>query len=87
LLDGASCGDGSEGEDAKEDRLEEGGGRPKVFANGDVCDRDNCILAKLEAVKAAAKPPLQTLIPSGDFFTDAVLAMALTKLISGLMGW
>ena len=41
LLDEASCGDRDEGEDAKEDSLKEGGARPKVFANGDVCDRDN----------------------------------------------
>ena len=36
--------------------------------------------AKLEAVKAAAKPPLRSLILGGDFYTASVLAATLTKL-------
>ena len=35
---------------------------------------------KLEAVKAAAKPPLRSLILGGDFYTAATLASTLTKL-------
>jgi len=37
--------------------------------------------ASLEAVKAAAKPPLRALILGGDFYTATVLAATLTKLV------
>lgn len=37
--------------------------------------------AHLEAVKAAAKPPLRALILGGDFYTASVLASSLTKLV------
>ena len=37
--------------------------------------------AKLEAVKAAQKPPLRQLILDGDFFLATVLAGTLTKLV------
>ncbi|GAA5824150.1 hypothetical protein JCM10212_002482, partial [Sporobolomyces blumeae] len=37
--------------------------------------------AHLEAVKAAAKPPLRALILGGDFYTGTVLAATLTKLV------
>jgi coatomer subunit beta len=37
--------------------------------------------ARLEQVKAAAKPPLRALILSGDFYTGTVLATTLTKLV------
>lgn len=37
--------------------------------------------ANLEAVKAAAKPPLRALILGGDFYTATVLAATLTKLV------
>ncbi|EJU02825.1 coatomer subunit beta [Dacryopinax primogenitus] len=37
--------------------------------------------ARLEAVKAAAKPPLRALILGGDFYTGVVLATTLTKLV------
>ena len=37
--------------------------------------------ANLEVVKAAAKPPLRALILGGDFYTAAVLASSLTKLV------
>lgn len=37
--------------------------------------------ARLEQVKAAAKPPLRALILGGDFFTGSVLASTLTKLV------
>lgn len=36
--------------------------------------------ARLEQVKAAAKPPLRALILGGDFYTSSVLASTLTKL-------
>ncbi|BEI80652.1 hypothetical protein CcaverHIS002_0111810 [Cutaneotrichosporon cavernicola] len=37
--------------------------------------------ARLEQVRAAAKPPLRALILGGDFFTATVLASTLTKLV------
>lgn len=37
--------------------------------------------ARLEQVRAAAKPPLRALILGGDFFTGSVLAATLTKLV------
>jgi coatomer subunit beta len=37
--------------------------------------------ARLEQVRAAAKPPLRALILGGDFFTGSVLASTLTKLV------
>lgn len=102
LLDETSHGD--EGEDAREDKPKEGGGRPKVLADGTYATETaytSTTTARLEAVKAAAKPPLRSestlydlwmwiaclitmwpaLILGGDFFTGAVLATALTKLV------
>lgn len=37
--------------------------------------------ARLEQVRAAAKPPLRALILGGDFYTGSVLAATLTKLV------
>ncbi|EKG08872.1 hypothetical protein MPH_14206, partial [Macrophomina phaseolina MS6] len=37
--------------------------------------------ARLEQVRAAAKPPLRALILGGDYFTATVLASTLTKLV------
>ena len=37
--------------------------------------------ARLDQVKAAAKPPLRALILGGDFYTSTVLASTLTKLV------
>ena len=37
--------------------------------------------ARLEAVRAASKPPLRALILGGDFYTGSVLASTLTKLV------
>ncbi|KAM0751934.1 Coatomer, beta subunit [Meredithblackwellia eburnea MCA 4105] len=42
--------------------------------------------ANLEAVKAAAKPPLRALILGGDFYTGSVLASSLTKLVMRFAG-
>jgi coatomer subunit beta len=63
--------------------------RPRVLADGtyatetayDTNVNSSASQARLEAVKAAAKPPLRTLILGGDFFTGAVLSVALVKLV------
>ncbi|KAG0706699.1 armadillo-type protein [Suillus ampliporus] len=78
-------------EDKKEDKKVEGSGRPKVLADGTYATETaytSAGSARLEAVKAASKPPLRVLkdvIPAlilgGDFFTGAVLASTLTKLV------
>jgi coatomer subunit beta len=87
LLDEAEGADGENSEKDKEGAEKvkvEGGGRPKVLADGTYATEtaySSTSAAKLEAVKAAAKPPLRTLILGGDFFTGTVLAAALTKLV------
>jgi coatomer subunit beta len=78
--------EGTEGgeEKEKEKAKVEGGGRPRVLADGTYATETaytSTSSAKLEAVKAAAKPPLRTLILAGDFFTGTVLVTALTKLV------
>ncbi|KAF8814026.1 coatomer protein [Phlegmacium glaucopus] len=86
LLDAAG-GDGEEEEKEKEKEEKpktEGGGRPKVLADGTYATETaytSASVARLEAVKSAAKPPLRTLILGGDFFTGSVLSTALTKLV------
>ncbi|KAF8640580.1 hypothetical protein AX17_000242 [Amanita inopinata Kibby_2008] len=83
LLDEAS-GENGEVAEEKDKVKSEGGGRPKVLADGTYATEtafSSASAARLEAVKAAAKPPLRTLILGGDFFTGASLANALTKLV------
>ena len=101
LLDEA--GGAEEAEDEKKDKPKDGGGKPRVLADGTYATESaytSTTTARLEAVKAAAKPPLRSelglqfsycicrfltlfvaLLLSGDFFTGAVLATALTKLV------
>ena len=98
LLDEAN--NGVEVAEEKE-KPKEGGGRPKVLADGTYATETaftSSGAANLEAVKAASKPPLRStqmmhfpfpsnfnsyaaLILGGDFFTGAVLAASLAKLI------
>ncbi|KAJ7684598.1 coatomer protein [Mycena polygramma] len=81
LLDEAAGG-GEEG--ATSPKVETGGGKPKVLADGTYATEtaySSTTTARLEAVRAASKPPLRTLLLGGDFFTGAVLASALTKLV------
>lgn len=71
-------------EDKQEDKKAEGSGRPRVLADGTYATETaytSTNSARLEAVKAASKPPLRALILGGDFFTGSVLASALTKLV------
>jgi coatomer subunit beta len=85
LLDDSPEDDAGGGEDKEKEKAKaEGGGRPRVLADGTYATETaytSTSSAKLEAVKAAAKPPLRTLILAGDFFTGTVLATALTKLV------
>ncbi|EGN93580.1 hypothetical protein SERLA73DRAFT_97514 [Serpula lacrymans var. lacrymans S7.3] len=84
LLDEAG-GEGDDDDAKKEDKPKaESSGRPRVLADGTYATETaytSTSTARLEAVKAAAKPPLRALILGGDFFTGAVLAAALTKLV------
>ncbi|KAF8635297.1 hypothetical protein AX15_000475 [Amanita polypyramis BW_CC] len=83
LLDEASTENGEEESENQEKTKVEGGSRPRVLADGTYATEtafSSASAAKLEAVKAAAKPPLRTLILGGDFFTGTALANALTKL-------
>ncbi|KAF8323804.1 Coatomer, beta subunit [Clavulina sp. PMI_390] len=59
-------------------------GKPKILADGTYATEtafSSVANARLEAVKAAAKPPLRSLLLQGDFYTGSVLASTLTKLI------
>lgn len=56
----------------------------RVLADGTYATEtaySNTTSASLEAVKAAAKPPLRALILGGDFYTATVLAATLAKLV------
>ncbi|KAF8216278.1 coatomer beta subunit [Mycena galopus ATCC 62051] len=81
LLDDVAGGE----EEATSPKAETGGGgKPKVLADGTYATEtaySSTTTARLEAVRTASKPPLRTLLLSGDFFTGAVLASALTKLV------
>ena len=82
--------DGEGGVDVKgkEEAKKEGAGRPRVLADGTYATESAYTAggavgglggAVVGAVKT--KPPLRTLILGGDFFTGAVLAVALSKLV------
>ncbi|KAH9942945.1 coatomer protein [Amylocystis lapponica] len=82
LLEEAGVEDGEEKKDEQQPKTD--GAKPRVLADGTYATEtafSSMSTARLEAVKAAAKPPLRTLILGGDFFTGAVLSSALTKLV------
>ncbi|KAG5644963.1 hypothetical protein DXG03_007333 [Asterophora parasitica] len=85
LLDDSAVEGEQEGEDKEKEKAKaDGAGRPRVLADGTYATEtaySSTTAARLEAVKAASKPPLRTLILGGDFFTGAVLAASLTKLV------
>lgn len=61
-------------------------GSRKVLADGTYATEsaltsDSAAKARLEAVKAAQKPPLRQLILDGDYYLGAVLSSTLTKLV------
>lgn len=81
-----------EGEEKAEDQIN-GHSKPaapsgsrKVLADGTYATEtaltsDSAAAAKLEAVKAAQKPPLRQLILDGDYYLAAVLSTTLVKLV------
>ncbi|KAJ2924380.1 hypothetical protein H1R20_g12715, partial [Candolleomyces eurysporus] len=85
LLDEANgVADAEGGEDKEKEKAAAAASRPKVNADGTYVTEtafSSSASARLEAVKAAAKPPLRTLLLGGDFFTGSVLAASLTKLV------
>jgi len=52
-----------------------------TYATESALTSESASAAKLEAVKAAQKPPLRSLILDGDFFLASVLSSTLTKLV------
>jgi len=61
-------------------------GSRKVLADGTYATEsaltsESAVAARLEAVKAASKPPLRSLILDGDYYLSTVLASTLTKLV------
>ncbi|KAG9220316.1 hypothetical protein CCMSSC00406_0006381 [Pleurotus cornucopiae] len=85
LLDEAVGAEGGEDEKDEKDKEKKVDSRPRVLADGTYATESayttSASAAKLEAVKAAAKPPLRALILGGDFFTGSVLSAALSKLV------
>ncbi|PVG02481.1 putative coatomer complex beta chain [Serendipita vermifera] len=72
------------GGDEPEEPLVKTGGAPKVLEDGTYATEtamSSAAAARLEAVKKASKPPLRTLLLNGDFYTGAVLASTLSKLV------
>lgn len=81
--------------EADENAEADGGSKPaaaapsgsrKVLADGTYATEsaltsESSAAAKLEAVKAASKPPLRQLILDGDYYLSTVLASTLTKLV------
>jgi len=71
LLNEANGGEEGGGEDRdasgkKDDKPKEGGGRPRVLADGTYATEmayTSTSTVRLEAVKAAAKPPLRSKLP------------------------
>jgi coatomer subunit beta len=52
-----------------------------TYATESALTSQSAVLAKLEAVKAAQKPPLRQLILDGDYYLATVLSSTLTKLV------
>ncbi|CAG8443026.1 1048_t:CDS:10 [Acaulospora colombiana] len=52
-----------------------------TYATESIYSSNSTTNSKLDAVKAAAKPPLRALLLGGDFFLGTVLASTLTKLV------
>ncbi|CDO73176.1 hypothetical protein BN946_scf185007.g231 [Trametes cinnabarina] len=80
LLEEASAEDGDE----KGEQVKTESSKPKVLADGTYATETaftSISSARLEAIKAASKPPLRALILGGDFYTGSVLASSLTKLV------
>ncbi|KAI5853585.1 adaptin N terminal region-domain-containing protein [Tricharina praecox] len=83
LLDEQPEGDAEQAAGAKQSVPS---GSRKVLADGTYATEsaltsDSAVAARLEAVKAASKPPLRSLILDGDYYLGTVLASTLTKLV------
>lgn len=86
LLDEASEGIEHKDEQANGQEKHAPSGSRRVLADGTYATESaltssSAVLAKLEAVKAAQKPPLRQLILDGDYYLSTVLASTLTKLV------
>ncbi|KAG0764794.1 hypothetical protein G6F57_005029 [Rhizopus arrhizus] len=89
LLDAAEA-DSEDGnkESSEKPMIPSGGAAPRrILADGTYAtesaytESSSAAEARLEAVKAAKKPPLRSLILAGDYFLGTVLSTALTKLV------
>lgn len=88
LLDEAQA-DGETEETSTEKKPSAPTGSRKVLADGTYATEsaltsESSAKAKLEAVKAAQKPPLRQLILDGDYYLASVLSVTLTKLVMRL---
>nr|ODN92299.1 coatomer beta subunit [Cryptococcus depauperatus CBS 7855] len=82
LLDEHEAAEGSSGEQPDQPKAVT---TTKILADGTYATEtiytSSASVARLEAVRSASKPPLRSLILSGDYFTGSVLASTLSKLV------
>lgn len=89
LLDATEAADEDENkEDKASAAVPSGGAAPRrILADGTYAtesaytESSSASASRLEAVKAAKKPPLRSLILAGDYFLGTVLSTAITKLV------
>jgi coatomer subunit beta len=87
LLDAAEAAEEGTEEESKSTPAPSSGSAPRrvladgTYATESAYTESASTAAHLEAVKAAKKPPLRSLILSGDYFLATVLSTAVTKLV------
>ncbi|CAO3667566.1 unnamed protein product [Rhizopus microsporus] len=88
LLDAAEANAEEEKEGGEKPLVPTGSAAPRrILADGTYAtesaytESSSAAAARLEAVKAAKKPPLRSLILAGDYFLATILSTALTKLV------
>lgn len=86
LLDATEAADEEENKEDKS-AVPSGGAAPRriladgTYATESAYTESSASASRLEAVKAAKKPPLRSLILAGDYFLGTVLSTAITKLV------
>ncbi|KAL7334098.1 coatomer subunit beta [Mucor circinelloides] len=86
LLDATEAADNEE-EKTDKSAVPSGGAAPRriladgTYATESAYTESSASASRLEAVKAAKKPPLRSLLLAGDYFLGTVLSTAITKLV------
>lgn len=71
LLDDATAEEGEESKESKEEHSKTDAAKPRVLADGTYATETAFTTAKLESVKAAAKPPLRSEFTQNSRFTGS----------------